>query len=241
VVQSTIKTLIDLCTRRPWWVIAISALLAVGASVHAARHFAINTDITKRKKIEQQFLRAQRMESIGTLASGIAHDLNNVIAPLMMSVEFLKLQIPESEDQEMLLTLERCCQRASDLVRQVLSFARGVEGQRIPINPLHLMRELTQVLRDTLPKSIEVHFKPAKDLWMVTGDSTQLHQVFLNLCVNARDAMPNGGILNIELENMVLDETYAAMNPDSTHGAKMAAKPLTLCLLDGVFAVCRVR
>jgi PAS domain S-box-containing protein len=180
---------------------------------------AINTDITEKKKLEAHFLRAQRMDSIGTLASGIAHDLNNVLAPIIMSVATLKHLARNEDDLAVLETLSGSAQRGAQLVKQVLTFARGIEGQRIPVNPHHLMRDLLKVMRDTFPKSIDMHFTSARNLWTVTGDPTQMHQVFLNLCVNARDAMPGGGNLTITMENVLLDETYAAMNPDSRTGS----------------------
>ncbi len=186
--------------------------------------FCFVLDLTERKKLEQQFLRAQRMESIGTLAGGIAHDLNNVLAPIIMSVEMLKDLARTEEDSELLEGLRRSALRAAELVKQVLSFARGVEGRRIAVNPAHVLRELLQVMRDTFPKLIHLRFAPARDLWMVTGDPTQLHQVFLNLCVNARDAMPGGGDLEITAENVVLDETYSGMNLDCRPGPYVMVK-----------------
>ncbi len=186
--------------------------------------FSFVVDLTERKKLEAKFLRAQRMESIGTLAGGIAHDLNNVLAPIMMSVEMLKDLARNEQDLKLLDLLLGSSRRASELVKQVLSFARGMEGQRITVNPLPLIRDLLAVMRDTFPKSIDVRFNAARNLWTVTGDPTQIHQVFLNLCVNARDAMPSGGSLSISMENIVLDETYAAMNPDSRPGAYVMVK-----------------
>jgi PAS domain S-box-containing protein len=179
---------------------------------------AINNDITEKKRLEAQFLRAQRMEGIGTLAGGIAHDLNNVLAPILMSVQVLKLKLSDPDDQDLLDTLESSSRRGAALVKQVLGFARGVEGQRIVVNPVHLMRELIQILRDTFPKNIEIKFTPPRGLWTINGDPTQLHQVLLNLCVNARDAMPDGGSLTVSMENLVIDETYAGMNPDAQPG-----------------------
>ena len=179
----------------------------------------ISTDITERKSLESQFIRAQRMESIGTLASGIAHDMNNILAPILGSIELLRSDVgnnPEALDT--LETINICARRGANLVKQVLSFARGVEGQRMTVNLMHLVRELLQVLEDTLAKSIVLRFHAKRDLWMVTGDSTQLHQVLLNLCVNARDAMPLGGTLDVTLHNIVLDETYASMNVDAHPG-----------------------
>lgn len=176
-------------------------------------------DLTERKKLEEQFFRAQRMESIGTLAGGIAHDLNNVLAPILLSVALLKEATRDDGLRALLETVEGCAQRGADLVQQVLSFARGVEGRRIIVNPLHLMRELLRTMRDTFPRSIDIRFESSGDLWTVTGDATQIHQVFLNFCVNARDAMPESGRLTVSMENIVLDETYAAMNIDGRAGA----------------------
>ena len=176
-------------------------------------------DLSERKRLEQQLLRAQRMESIGTLAGGIAHDLNNVLTPILLSVELLTEMIDDPEAEQYLATLKTSAEHGSSLVRQVLSFARGVQGHRIAVNPVHLMNELLKILRDTLPKSIDVRFTSPPDLWTVTGDPTQIHQFLLNLCVNARDAMPTGGVLNITMENAVVDETYSAMHIDAQPGA----------------------
>jgi PAS domain S-box-containing protein len=180
---------------------------------------AIDTDITEKKRLESQFLRAQRMESIGTLAGGIAHDLNNVLAPILMSVKLLDELVRDDDDRALLATLHSSAQRGADLVKQVLSFARGVEGERILVNPLHLMRDLLKVMGDTFPKSIDVRFSPAPDLWTVTGDPTQMHQVFLNLCINARDAMPEGGQLTVSMTNVLLDELDVRGNREGRPGA----------------------
>ena len=176
-------------------------------------------DLTERKKLEQKFLRAQRMESIGTLAGGIAHDLNNVLSPILMSVGMLKDLVRNEQDAEVLETIQGSALRGAALVKQVLSFARGLDGEKVNVNPLHLMRELVKVMKETFPKSIEVIFTPARDIWTLTGDPTQIHQVFMNLCVNARDAMPTGGKLSIRMENAVIDDIYTLMNPEATIGA----------------------
>ncbi len=175
-------------------------------------------DLTERKKLEQQFFRAQRMESIGTLAGGIAHDLNNVLAPILLSVAVIKSATEDEEISALLDTVHHSAQRGAELVRQVLSFARGVEGRHALVNPLHLMRDLLKVLRETLPPSIDVRLEPRPDLWNISADPTQIHQVFMNLSINARDAMPEGGQLRVKMENVVLDDTYAAMNIDARPG-----------------------
>ncbi len=171
---------------------------------------AFVVDLTERKKLEHQFLRAQRMESIGTLAGGIAHDLNNILAPIMMSIDILKGLSDKPEAQCILETIELSAKRGADIVRQVLSFARGVEGERVEIQPRHLMHDLEHIIKDTFPKDIQLQFSIPNDIWTILGDPTQVHQVLLNLSVNARDAMPDGGSLTISVENCTLDEQYLA-------------------------------
>jgi PAS domain S-box-containing protein len=178
----------------------------------------INTDVTGEKKIEAQFLRAQRMESIGTLASGIAHDFNNLLSPILMSIQLLKAKFPDEDSQRLLSMLQLSAERGASLVKQVLSFARGVEGERITLQPRHLIKEIVKILKDTLPKSIEVEFEASEHLSLVAGDATQLHQVLMNFCVNARDAMPGGGRLAIKVENVNIDDNYARMNLDAKPG-----------------------
>jgi PAS domain S-box-containing protein len=179
---------------------------------------AINTDITEKKKIEAQFMRAQRMESIGTLAGGVAHDLNNILAPIMMSIDILRLSATDPQAQNILKTIEVSAKRGADIVRQVLTFARGLEGERIEVQPKHLLKDLENIIKDTFPKDIRLQFSVSNDTWTILGDPTQVHQVLLNLCVNARDAMPNGGSLTICVENCILDEQYAAMNIQAKAG-----------------------
>ncbi|MDB6138616.1 MAG: hypothetical protein JWO94_1688, partial [Verrucomicrobiaceae bacterium] len=179
---------------------------------------AINTDVTERKNLMQQLLRAQRMESIGTLAGGIAHDLNNVLAPIMMSIDLLRLGEKDPQRQAILGTIEGSAKRGADMVRQVLSFARGVAGQRLEVQPAFLLGEIEKIVHETFPKSIRAHVTAPPDLWSIQGDPTQLHQVLLNLCVNARDAMPGGGGLTITAENVVLDERYTEVNIEARPG-----------------------
>ena len=179
---------------------------------------AINTDITEKKMIEAQFMRAQRMESIGTLAGGIAHDLNNILAPIMMSIELLKETSTDPLAANILKTIEVSAKRGADIVRQVLSFARGLEGERIEVQLKHLLNEVQSIIKDTFPKDIRLEFSIPNDIWTILGDPTQVHQILLNLCVNARDAMPHGGSLSVNVENCVLDEHYATMNLQAKAG-----------------------
>jgi signal transduction histidine kinase/ActR/RegA family two-component response regulator len=184
----------------------------------------ISTDITKKKNLEAQMHRAQRMESLGTLAGGIAHDLNNVLAPLLMSVQLLKLKMGDQDGQRLLTTLETNVLRGAKLIKQLLAFGRGVEGERTAVQLDLVVRELEQIIDETFPKSVEFEKLIPADLWQVTGNSTQLYQVLMNLCVNARDAMPAGGRLQIQLENLVLDEIYAGLNLEAKPGSYVTVR-----------------
>ena len=166
----------------------------------------INTDITERKLLESQFLQAQRMESIGMLAGGVAHDLNNVLAPILMASYYLHDRYEDAEGRRVLATLQESAQRGADLVKQVLSFARGIESERSLVQPRHIMTEIANMASQTFPKSFQIRRDVSKDLWSIMGDTTQLHQVLLNLCVNARDAMPNGGVITMTGENRQITE-----------------------------------
>src|SRR5262245_48087255 len=179
---------------------------------------AIVRDISDKKRLEAQFLRAQRMESIGTLAGGIAHDLNNVLSPILTAVELLQMRLNDESSQRLLNILHTNAVRGGEMIKQVLSFARGVEGEHIPLQPTHLIKEIVKILADTMPKNIEITFTMEPGLWGVSGDATQLHQVLMNLCVNARDSMPQGGKLRIEAENVEIDEHYARMYVEAKPG-----------------------
>lgn len=172
---------------------------------------AINTDITEKKKLEAQFLRAQRLESIGTLASGIAHDLNNILSPIMMGAQMLQMKLLDAHSQRLLGVMQSNANRGAEMIKQVLSFAKGISGQRADLQSKHLIREVIRIAEETFPKSIRIEQQLAEDLWTINADATQLLQVVLNLCVNARDAMPQGGTLTITAENRPLDKLYAQM------------------------------
>ncbi|MBW4640465.1 MAG: PAS domain S-box protein [Gloeocapsa sp. UFS-A4-WI-NPMV-4B04] len=179
----------------------------------------VDTDITEQKKLEAQLLRAQRLESIGTLAGGIAHDLNNVLAPILMSVQLLQIKFPDKQNERLLKILENNVKRGAALIKQVLSFTRGLEGERTTVQIRHLILEINHVVKETFPKLIEFYTDIATDLWAVSADATQLHQVLMNLVVNARDAMPNGGTLSISADNLLIDENYARMTIEAKVGS----------------------
>jgi two-component system, cell cycle sensor histidine kinase and response regulator CckA len=178
----------------------------------------VNTDITQKQQLEAQFLRAQRLESIGTLASGIAHDLNNVLAPILMIAQLLESQLHDERSRKLIPILIANAKRGANLVKQVLSFTRGIEGERTLLQFKHLIIEIQQIVKETFPKNIEIITRIPQNLWTICGDPTQLHQVLMNLCVNARDAMPNGGKLKITAENLLVDQNYAKMHIDAKVG-----------------------
>jgi PAS domain S-box-containing protein len=182
----------------------------------------ISTDITEKKKTEEKLLRAQRMENIGRLAGGIAHDLNNILAPLTMGLDLLGTSCTDESSQSLLANLQTTVQRGADLVRQILTFARGLDGPRRPVQPGALVSELAGLLRETFPRSISIETSLPENLWMVNADPTQIHQVLTNLCVNARDAMPRGGCLRITAENGQRDEHQARAAEGPPTGAWVA-------------------
>ncbi|MBD1844420.1 response regulator [Cyanobacteria bacterium FACHB-63] len=181
----------------------------------------VSTDVTEKKKLEAQFLRVQRMESIGTLASGLAHDLNNILTPILATAQLLQFKFPhlDERNQRLLKMLETNAKRGAALVKQVLLFARGVEGEQAVLQLEPLILETQQIVEETFPKSITIDTKIAGSLWSIGGNATQLHQVLMNLCVNARDAMPNGGTLTISAENQLVDQAYAQTNLDARVGS----------------------
>jgi len=176
-------------------------------------------DISARKKMEAQYLRAQRLESIGTLAGGIAHDLNNVLAPIMMSIALLKLEGDDDPTRRKILDIiQLSSQRGADLVRQVLSFARGVDGERLVLHVRQLLADLEAITSGTFPRSIRIVTHVPRDLRPIRGDPTQLHQVLLNLAVNSRDAMPHGGTLTLTAANVAVDGQDAGIGPEAKAG-----------------------
>ena len=177
------------------------------------------TDITDKKQLEAQVFRAQRLESVGNLAFGMAHNLNNALTPVMMAVDILETKIQDEQNQNLLKTVTVNIERSADLVKQVLSFVRGVEGERQILQVETLIKEIEHIVKNTFPRSIEIttHILNQPS-WGILGDATQLHQVLLNLCINARDAMPEGGNLSISAENILIDANQTQINIDAKDG-----------------------
>ncbi|MFN0084695.1 MAG: ATP-binding protein [Blastocatellia bacterium] len=178
----------------------------------------IASDVTEKKRIEAGLTRSQRLESLGTLASGIAHDLNNILSPLSISTFLLRSKLFDPGARQTLDTMDEVIERGSQLIKQVLSFARGAEGERVPLDLKQVLSEVVGILRETFPKSIHIRYSGAESVGTVLGNSTQLHQVVMNLCVNARDAIPAGGELEVTLRDERLDERGAHLHPEARPG-----------------------
>jgi signal transduction histidine kinase len=180
----------------------------------------INTDITQRKQLEAQFLRAQRLETIGALTGGIAHDLNNVLMPILIGTQYLSEKLTTGEDtKKMLQTMTASAKRGSEMISQILAFARGVGGEPTVLDLKPLLAEMEKLARETFPRAIRIQIRTDPELYSVMGNATQLHQVLLNLCVNARDAMPHGGSLRIEAENLTLESKATRLHPEPISGS----------------------
>jgi two-component system, cell cycle sensor histidine kinase and response regulator CckA len=177
-----------------------------------------HTDLSEAKLLEAKFFRAQRLESVGALASGIAHDLNNIFTPILGSSQLLSEPIDEKTRDRMLGILKTSALRGSEMVKQILTFARGLEGAPGLVQVKHLLVEVARMVRDTFPRNIRIQTNVTSNLWLVRGDATQLYQVLMNLCINSRDAMPVGGVLRLEANNLMLDPAAEGASPDSRPG-----------------------
>jgi two-component system, cell cycle sensor histidine kinase and response regulator CckA len=188
----------------------------------AVRTMATIEDITEKKRLEAQYWRAQRMENISCLANGIAHDLNNVLAPLLMCAPLLRGLCTDEPTKSLIDDIEKSAERGANIIRQLLTFGRGTTEVRGPLNPKHLLKEMAKIIEETFPKSIGLKTVIARTNLTVVGDPAQLHQVLLNLTVNAREAMPNGGVLTLSLDTVELDQCFTQMNPDAQAGTYVA-------------------
>ncbi len=188
------------------------------AAGNMSKGIIVGRDVTERRKLEDQYFRNQRIESLGTLAGGISHDLNNVLTPVILGVEALKRVQMEERGRAILDSIGSSLGRGRDIVKQVLTFARGVEGGMMLIQARHIIKEAVSLIKETFPKSIAIVENVPKSLWLVNGDATRIDQLMMNLVVNARDAMPEGGILYVSAEDTMIDEQYAAMQPAAKPG-----------------------
>lgn len=218
-----VETRIVTSQGKPRWLMARGHVL-FDANREPNRMIGVIADITEKKRLAEQSSRHQRLENLGSLAGGIAHDLNNILTPIMMSVQLLPIILPQvdSRSRELIQMLENNIKRGSALVQQVLSFAKGIEGQLSIVQVKHLLREIEQIALETFPKSIQIQTNIASNLLTVKADATQIHQILLNLVINSRDAMPEGGVLDISAVNLSVDAEYVREHPQARVGSYVA-------------------
>lgn len=178
----------------------------------------ICSDITDRKEVERSLMRAQRMETVGTLAGGIAHDLNNILGPIMVGIEMLKRNAADERSVKLLHTMESSAHRGARIVKQVLAFGRGMTSDKMLLSPKHIVKEVVEMVRETFPKNITIDTGIAANIRSMNADATQLHQVLLNLVVNSRDAMPRGGTIRLFAENFDVDESFSQLHREAKPG-----------------------
>lgn len=171
--------------------VRVNAITSGGARQGTAS--VLFRDITDSKVLETRLLRSQRLDSLGKLAGGIAHDLNNILQPIMMSIQLLEGKTTDAQSKKWLGILGTSARRGSDLIKQILSFARGLESSKQPLDMKNVAGDVGKLVRETFPKLINIRIDIKDDLPPVLADYTQINQVFMNLCVNSRDAMPGGG------------------------------------------------
>ena len=179
-------------------------------------------DITDHRQLEEQLMRTQRLEAVGTLAGGVAHDLNNILTPTLMAAELIRQKMTDPHGLQLVDMIEQSMRRGSGIIRQMLVFSRGISGQRISVQPRHLLNEVATLIRETFPREINLETDVAKDLRPLVADATQVHQVLINLCVNARDAMPGGGTLTLTASNVVLGPAEVQAHSQARPGRHVA-------------------
>ncbi|MGB3532692.1 MAG: PAS domain S-box protein [Microcoleaceae cyanobacterium] len=201
--QKVIKSGEDILVESHWTLVHDSAGMAQSILI-------VDSDITEKKQLERQLFQAQRLESLGTLVAGIAHDFNNILTPIVPMTQILIHKFPDLDTptQELLQLIVSSSRRGSTLVQQLLGFTRKVTATRITMQVATEIDHVAQIIKETFPKSIQLYTHLSPDLWSVYGDCSQLHQVLLNMSINARDAMPNGGTLEMTAKNCLIDEPF---------------------------------
>ena len=182
----------------------------------------IGRDITDKKNLEAEVQRGQRMESVARLATGIAHDLNNSLAPILVAIELLHAKLEDREGLHVLDTIESSAKRGAEIIKQVLLFSRGLEGRRMPVNLKHLADGVASVASQSLPNNVTIETRVDENINLIAGDPLQLHQALLNLCTNAVEAMPQGGRVGIAAHNVKLDAAFASTHRGAVPGPHVA-------------------
>lgn len=177
------------------------------------------TEHFANRGLPAQSSRAQRLESIGEMASGVAHDLNNVLQPIMMTLDMLDEMVVDPKQRQWLSLASQSATRGAELLRGMLTFARGGEETRVVTSVASIVTESAKIMRGAFPPDITVTLTTARDVRCVMADPTQVHQLVMNLAINARDAMPNGGTLSLSTENLMADAAFCRSHPEAVEGA----------------------
>ncbi len=192
------------------WIRSVARVVQRDAEGRPVRVMGTHTDVTERKELESQLLHSQRLEAVGTLASGVAHDLNNILTPVLMASGILRDKLLDPADRELMAMLDEGGRRGAAIVRQLLAFSRNLAQDRVPVDPRQQLRDMAQLMRSSFPKEIRIAESISEVPGLVEAEPNQLHQVLMNLCVNARDAMPGGGILTLGLERVQISGVTGA-------------------------------
>lgn len=196
----------------------VEVSLGWGHEAGEVRTTAVIRDITTRKQVDEALRRGQRMEVVGQLTGGIAHDFNNLLGIIVGNLDLLDGQVGDETAQRRLRTAIKAALRGADLTRRLLSFARGRAGATAPTDLNAIIRSMDEMLQRSLTTVVEVELILAEPLWLTAIDAGDFEDVVLNLALNARDAMPQGGRLSIETANVALDGDYAVQNPGLVPG-----------------------
>ena len=185
---------------------------------------AVLSDVTERREMEEQLRHAQRVAAIGTLSAGIAHDINNTLTPILMVTGLLKEKVADPHDRELIEIVRESAVRGGNVVQMLLAFSRGLEGERVVMEVSRLVKDMMAIMRETFPRELTLKYDLAGDLRPVCANPTQIHQVLMNLCLNARDAMPNGGTLSLDARIVMLSEEDVKGHPPVQTGLYVALR-----------------
>lgn len=201
------------------WIRSTGKIVEFDEHGKARRMLGTHADITERKELEARLLHSQRIESVATLAGGVAHDLNNILTPMLIVGGVLREKLSDASDLEMMKSMESGARRGATIVRQLMTFSQSMAQTRVSVDPAQVVRDAVKHARENFPPSIAVRESIAIDVRPVRADPFQLNQVLQSLCTNAREAMPFGGTLSLKVENIQLVQRATTRNPWGKGGA----------------------
>ncbi|HKK18742.1 MAG TPA: response regulator [Opitutales bacterium] len=180
---------------------------------------SFNRDITLEKKQADAAARAHHIQSSSLLAGGVAHELNNALAPIMLSSAMLKRTVQDEKSKGMVAMIEKCANKGADLITDLLAFERGKGGGNEVIRKTQILRGIQKAKEGLVPDNVELNVHLAEDLWEFRGEATELKEAYRHIMQNACEAMPDGGVLSIEVANCLCDENFANLAPEAEVGA----------------------